>query len=207
LWKSTRRPSADHIASSGLLRHLAYHPSHPPHPSTTSLHFTLTLPAHATLILTIPYSKLTIKYTEHRPDAERGVELPSGVLTLLDLEGEGDSPNSTDIQTRRSSRTHIYTTRLLLDLPTPDFSMPYNVIIMSCTVMAVFFGMMQGALSRRWGYVDTAVEGGASTPLGKLRLVLLSKVERLRGRGKVTEGARRGAEMGPEGERDTEKIS
>jgi phosphatidylinositol glycan class T len=112
------------------------------------------------LILSIPYSKLTIKYTEHRPDAERGVELPSGVLTLLDLQGEEDDSINDDDRTgsqpRRSGRTHIYTTRLLLDLPTPDFSMPYNVIIMSSTVMAVFFGLMQGALTRRWGFVEVS---------------------------------------------------
>jgi hypothetical protein len=32
--------------------------------------------------------------------------------------------------------------------------MPYNVIIMTSTVMAVFFGLMHGALTRRWGWVE-----------------------------------------------------
>jgi ATP/ADP translocase len=31
--------------------------------------------------------------------------------------------------------------------------MPYNVIIMTSTVMAVFFGSIQGRLIRRWGWV------------------------------------------------------
>lgn len=112
----------------------------------------------------IPFTKLTIKYTEHRPDAERGVEIPSGVLTLLDIEGEPDaaikSSDPMPINPLLSDRQRIYTSRILLDVPTPDFSMPYNVIIMSSTVMAVFFGLMQGGLTRRWGWVKLGKEGG-----------------------------------------------
>lgn len=100
-----------------------------------------------------------LKYTDHRPDAERGVEIPSGILTLLDLDEEGPlSIESSSAHERtnpkRTGRTRIYTTRLLLDVPTPDFSMPYNVIIMSSTVMAVFFGLMHGTLTRRYGFVQ-----------------------------------------------------
>lgn len=142
-----------------LLEGIGYHPSTPPKISTTTIHLTLSIPAQSTLVLTIPFTKLTLKYTEHRPDAERGVEIPSGVLTLLDLEGESPDENSTEpylgeIRPRKSGRQRIYTSRVLLDVPTPDFSMPYNVIIMSSTVMAVFFGLMQGGLTRRWGWVE-----------------------------------------------------
>ena len=94
-----------------------------------------------------------LKYTEHRPDAERGRELSSGILTLLDLADDTESSDSVP-EVLRSLRTRIYTPKLLLDVPTPDFSMPYNVIIMSSTVMAVFFGLMHGHLTRRWGWVQ-----------------------------------------------------
>ncbi|WWD19310.1 hypothetical protein CI109_103768 [Kwoniella shandongensis] len=145
-----------------LLRDVEYHPSTPPKVSTTTLHFSLTLPQRSTIVLTIPFTKLTLKYTEHRPDAERGVELSSGVLTLLDLEQNQGS----DDEARRSERKRIYTNRLLLDVPTPDFSMPYNVIIMSSTVMAVFFGLMQGGLTRRWGWVEVPKEDGTESGNG-----------------------------------------
>lgn len=46
--------------------------------------------------------------------------------------------------------------------------------------MAVFFGMMQGALSRRWGYVDTAEED-VTSPVGRIRMVLRDKLGRIRG--------------------------
>ena len=84
------------------------------------------------------------------------------MLTLLDLEDESSCPitaYNTSLRPRCSGREHLYTTRRLVDLPTPDFSMPYNVIIMSSTVMAVFFGLMHGALTRRWGVVEVEVDG------------------------------------------------
>jgi len=33
---------------------------------------------------------------------------------------------------------HIYTTGVLVPLPTPDFSMPYNVCCLTCTVLAIY---------------------------------------------------------------------
>ena len=149
-----------------LLESISYHPSTPPKQSTTTIHLTLILPSRSTIVLSIPFTKLTIKYIEHRPDAERGVEIPSGILTLLDLEGESMDPNDSlakigTVTPRRSSRQHLYTSRILLDVPTPDFSMPYNVIIMSSTVMAVFFGLMHGGLTRRWGWVEVKGPGKA----------------------------------------------
>ena len=132
-------------------------PSKPPTVSTTTLHLSLTLPARSSLHLTIPFTKQTLKYTEHRPDAERGREIPSGILTILDDE----SSRNTSFHRLGgphgpawSSRRHLYTSRQLLDLPTPDFSMPYNVIIMTSTVMAIFFGLMHGALTRPLGWVQ-----------------------------------------------------
>ena len=152
------------IDPANLLERLEYHPSTPPKVSTTTTHLSLSLPPESTLILEIPFTKLTLKYTEHRPDAERGVELPSGVLTLLDLEGESADPFVSNVtldvlNRRKSGRERVYTNRVLLDVPTPDFSMPYNVIIMSSTVMAVFFGLMQGGLTRRWGWVELSSDG------------------------------------------------
>ncbi|KLT45242.1 Gpi16 subunit, GPI transamidase component [Cutaneotrichosporon oleaginosum] len=153
-WMSELAVSIDSEDRRDLLRDIEYIPSVPPTPSTTTLHLHLTLPARSTLRLSIPFTKLTLKYDDHRPDAERGREIPSGVLTLLDVEGEDDESEA-DVDHRRSSRRRVYSAKLLLDVPTPDFSMPYNVIIMTSTVMAVFFGSIQGRLVRRWGWVET----------------------------------------------------
>lgn len=44
-----------------------------------------------------------------------------------------------------------YTEVLLVPLTTPDFSMPYNVITITCTVFALYFGSLLNALRRRAG--------------------------------------------------------
>jgi phosphatidylinositol glycan class T len=35
----------------------------------------------------------------------------------------------------------------VVNLPTPDFSMPYNVITLTCTVVALFFGSAFNAMT------------------------------------------------------------
>ena len=141
-WMSEMELRINDTASYELLENFAYDPANLPQDTTTTIHLTLSLPPRSNLVITIPFTKLTLKYTEHRPDAERGREISSGILTLLNE------------NTGKGFRPRIYTSRLLLDVPTPDFSMPYNVIIMSSTVMAVFFGLMHGSLTRRWGWVE-----------------------------------------------------
>jgi hypothetical protein len=42
----------------------------------------------------------------------------------------------------------IYTEILLLSLPTPDFSMPYNVICLACTVAALAFGPLHNITTK-----------------------------------------------------------
>lgn len=44
-----------------------------------------------------------------------------------------------------------YTEVLLVPLTTPDFSMPYNVITITCTVFALYFGSLLNVLRRRIG--------------------------------------------------------
>lgn len=48
----------------------------------------------------------------------------------------------------------IYTDTLLVSLPTPDFSMPYNVITLTCTVIALFFGSLFNLLIRNFSILS-----------------------------------------------------
>ncbi|KAG8884290.1 Subunit of the glycosylphosphatidylinositol transamidase complex-like protein, partial [Tulasnella sp. 403] len=107
------------------------------------LETTLRLPPHSETQITMLFSKSFIAYTEHPPDAERGWDLPPAVISFAD-------PNDPEGPEQR-----IYTRNLLIDLPTPDFSMPYNVIIMSSTVIALFFGSVFNLLTRKFVWVKT----------------------------------------------------
>jgi phosphatidylinositol glycan class T len=57
----------------------------------------------------------------------------------------------------------MYTSALLVDLATPDFSMPYNVIIMSSTLIALIFGTLFNMLIRRFVLVKLDDEATTST--------------------------------------------
>lgn len=88
----------------------------------------LLLPPSSTVHMTIDFDKTFLRYTEHPPDAQRGWDLPSAVLI----------PQLSNTSAQLPPR--MYTGTLLIDLATPDFSMPYNVITMSGALIAMLFG-------------------------------------------------------------------
>jgi phosphatidylinositol glycan class T len=117
----------------------------------------LTVPAKSTLRLSIDVTKAFLKYTEHPPDAMRGWDLPPAVLFPVLVDGPvkhvvNDSfVDGIDSRDGYQTIPHrMYTPTLLVDLPTPDFSMPYNVIILSCTLMTLIFGSIFNLLTRKW---------------------------------------------------------
>eukprot|EP01132_Coremiostelium_polycephalum_P001445 gene1445-1822_t len=136
-------------------------------PSTIELSFQL--PAHSVASMSIDFDKVFLHYTEHPPDANRGFDLSSGVVTAyLDPKEMGESfakQETIDIEwsshiypvsgriagSNQSSiiPVRIYTEGLLITLPTPDFSMLYNVITLTGTVFALFFGSMLNILIKR----------------------------------------------------------
>lgn len=63
----------------------------------------------------------------------------------------------------------LHTEILLITLPTPDFSMPYNVICLACTVVAIAFGSLHNLSSRRFEAVDPKKHLG---PVGKVKAAL-----------------------------------
>ncbi|KAI3596768.1 pigt protein [Moniliophthora roreri] len=121
-----------------LISNISYVPP-VPHSRPATFESVLTLPGNTTLTYTIDVSKAFLRYTEHPPDAQRGWDLPPAVLVPLHSSGRGQ---------------RIYTRPLLVDLATPDFSMPYNVIIFTCSIVAFIFGSIFNLLSRRFVIVN-----------------------------------------------------
>ncbi|KAH8106369.1 GPI transamidase component GPI16 [Phellopilus nigrolimitatus] len=70
------------------------------------------------------------------------------------------------------SAQRVYTPAVLVDLATPDFSMPYNVIIMSSTPIALVFGSVFNLLTRL--FVAVKVNGDVG---GSVESMVGSKVE------------------------------
>ena len=125
----------DHIISN-----LSYIPALP-RARPTTFQSVMALPAKGRVELTMEVAKAFLRYTEHPPDAQRGWDLPPAIFILLDQVAN----SSLDTTNRR-----IYSPSLLVDLATPDFSMPYNVIIFTCSLIAFLFGSVFNLLTRKF---------------------------------------------------------
>jgi GPI-anchor transamidase subunit T len=98
------------------------------------------VPPQETVRITMDITKAFLRYTEHPPDAQRGWDLPPAMIVPVH--------NGSDWNPLLDGR--IYTSALLVDLATPDFSMPYNVIIFTCSLVAFIFGSVFNLLTRRF---------------------------------------------------------
>jgi phosphatidylinositol glycan class T len=140
-----------------VLKAMTLHPSIPRmRPSVLQLH--IEIPPQSQVQVRVPFTKEYIRYTEHLPDASRGWELPPAIVFLPEEAGQIADTNASFSSHAQGfnhgRRTRLYTSKLLVDLPTPDFSMPYNVIIMTSTLIALFFGSIVNLGVRRWGVVS-----------------------------------------------------
>ncbi|KAI5896118.1 Gpi16 subunit, GPI transamidase component [Schizophyllum commune H4-8] len=137
MYLHTMRIESNGVLQDDLLSDISYIPTIP-HSRPTTFQATLALPASSTTEITFDVTKAFLRYTEHLPDAQRGWDLPPAVFVPLDADPGVLPP------------TRIYTPILLVDLATPDFSMPYNVIILSCSLIAFLFGSTFNLLTRKF---------------------------------------------------------
>lgn len=132
----------------------------------THLELLLYIPAKSEVELTYDFEKAVLRYTEYPPDANRGFDVPPAIIRVLGGEEEG----------------YLRTTSLLLPLPTPDFSMPYNVIILTSTVIALGFGSIFNLLIRRFVLVEEVPGGVVGVAVKRLK----ERIGNLKKRGKGT---------------------
>lgn len=139
----------------------------------THLELRIVVPAASTVTLTYDFDKAILRYTEYPPDANRGFDVAPATIRLLPR-----------IQGQES--LYLRTTSLLLPLPTPDFSMPYNVIILTSTVIAMAFGSVFNLLVRRFVAADEVPKAGLVLVKERLLARVAVLQERFR-RGKAKE--------------------
>ena len=123
------------------------------------------IPAKSSVEISIEFEKSILKWLEYPPDANKGFYVNSALITTLLPE----KSNFTGI-TRMASTyaetfsqdfqsqvivVQLYTESLLVNLPTPDFSMPYNVICLTCTVVALAFGPLHNITTKTLTLVET----------------------------------------------------
>uniref|UniRef100_A0A8C7Y6M0 Phosphatidylinositol glycan anchor biosynthesis, class T n=1 Tax=Oryzias sinensis TaxID=183150 RepID=A0A8C7Y6M0_9TELE len=122
------------------------------------LEMLLQLPPHSVTEVTVQFERALLKWTEYTPDPNHGFYVGSSVISSLVPSTVAMETNITMEQPLFSSFfpckeessyfARVYTEPLLVNLPTPDFSMPYNVICLTCTVVAVGYGSLYNLLTR-----------------------------------------------------------
>ncbi|XP_047499729.1 GPI transamidase component PIG-T-like [Penaeus chinensis] len=151
------------------------------------------IPAGATKELSLEFTRALLKWLEYPPDANHGFYIPAATVSVVLPTPRNVSVNSLDgkclkdklILKEGESFVRIHTETLLVSLPTPDFSMPYNVICLACTVVALAFGPIHNITTKK--LVLKKVEDKAS-PLSKLLTKLKSLLKRNKMEEKETKG-------------------
>ncbi|XP_017302342.1 GPI transamidase component PIG-T [Diaphorina citri] len=114
-------------------------------------------PARSVTTLSVDFTYMFLKWQEYPPDANHGFYLGSAIITALLPTARNYTAipqtqslikNSFNIS-RDGYLVQLRTEALIVALPTPDFSMPYNVICLACTVVALAFGPLHNIASKR----------------------------------------------------------
>jgi len=150
------------------------------------LELVLKLPARSTTTISIQFEHSMLRWVEYPPDANHGFYVGSATITAR----IPDNRNATLLAPEDSTLSyaiwgnppsvntvvHIFTEILLVSLPTPDFSMPYNVICLACTVAALAFGPIHNITTKSLVLVQPGQEEKGI--LGKI----IDKVKALKGK-------------------------
>ncbi|XP_039354151.1 GPI transamidase component PIG-T isoform X1 [Mauremys reevesii] len=141
------------------------------------LEMLIQLPANSVTKITIQFERALLKWTEYTPDPNHGFYVSPSVLSALvpsvitmKAEDAEQSPLFTSLFPSSDGSSYfvrLYTEPLLVNLPTPDFSMPYNVICLTCTVVAVCYGSFYNLLTRTF-HVEEPSRGGLAKRLANI---------------------------------------
>ncbi|GER32898.1 GPI transamidase component Gpi16 subunit family protein [Striga asiatica] len=140
-----------------------------------------------TAALTLEFDKGFLHIDEYPPDANQGFDIPSALVHFSDFQSNmsfvDNFLNEVPILSNLQKRTPVlsYTEVLLVPLTTPDFSMPYNVITITCTIFALYFGSLLNALRRRAGEEERRLMAKAKRT-GALTLMLAKLSAKFQGK-------------------------
>ncbi|XP_031628950.1 GPI transamidase component PIG-T [Contarinia nasturtii] len=137
----------------------------------SQLEIAFKIPNRCTVDVAIDFDYVFLKWLEYPPDANHGHYIGSAILvtqlpvarnyTAIPIDGHlfADSFNASR---PNGYLINIRTESLLITLPTPDFSMPYNVICLACTVVALAFGPIHNFSTKKLTFSKKSKDGTES---------------------------------------------
>eukprot|EP01136_Pigoraptor_vietnamica_P015725 Opistho-1_new@59225 len=130
-------------------------------PCVLELHIASLPMAPTVVVVTLEYEVAMLRVAEHPPDAHRGFDLGSATVTF-EVKSSGPCDTASAVSATIwdalrhahmptcALRVRLHTESPLLTPPTPDFSMPYNVLCLTCTVLALSFGSFFNLATRQF---------------------------------------------------------
>lgn len=120
------------------------------------LELLLKLPPRSTTTITIDFEFVFLKWQEYPPDANHGFYIGSALISAnlptarnySSLPITGSTFSSIVNASKQWYPAVFRTNGAMVSLPTPDFSMPYNVICLACTVVALAFGPLHNICTK-----------------------------------------------------------
>ncbi|XP_068626672.1 GPI transamidase component PIG-T [Battus philenor] len=120
------------------------------------LELLMSLPPKSTTTITINFEFVFLKWQEYPPDANHGFYIGSALIfanlptarNYTSLPITGSTIDSMINASKPWYPALFRTNGAMVSLPTPDFSMPYNVICLACTVVALAFGPLHNICTK-----------------------------------------------------------
>jgi len=142
------------------------------------LEIVLELPPRSVTEISVQFDYVFLKWQEYPPDANHGFYIGSAIVkaaiprnaTSLTFDKSliVDNLNSTGSDYLICLKTENF----IITLPTPDFSMPYNVICLACTVVALAFGPIHNITTKRLKLTTAKYVPGLASVAQKLYIWL-----------------------------------
>ncbi|XP_045471303.1 GPI transamidase component PIG-T [Harmonia axyridis] len=122
------------------------------------LELLLRLPSKSVTMVSVDFDFTFLKWQEYPPDANHGFYVGSAIISchlplardFTGLPQDGSMIRDSFNASRNGYLVQVRTETLIITLPTPDFSMPYNVICLACTVVALAFGPLHNITTKRF---------------------------------------------------------
>ncbi|CAF0980488.1 unnamed protein product [Adineta ricciae] len=133
------------------------------------------------IVISFEFEMAFLKWNEFPPDPNHGFYIPSAVISTL-LPSKSNyilrSLNSFSLNQSLSSSSdgfvRLYSESLLVNLPTPDFSMPFNVICLGCTAVALAFGGLHNLTTKEFCFGPKRAQTPLRQRLQDLRVRLMA---------------------------------
>uniref|UniRef100_A0A1I8FXD6 GPI transamidase component PIG-T n=1 Tax=Macrostomum lignano TaxID=282301 RepID=A0A1I8FXD6_9PLAT len=150
------------------------------------LELLVTVPPRTSLRVSYRFTKQLVRWNEFPPDANHGLYLPPTVVSFV---APSDSSlrlpvlpqtvlSIAELTANRNATTpepifvRLYTEALLVNAPKPDFSMPYNVLCLVCTVLAIGSGFMHNVACKLASVSNPNPADKDATLIGRLKKML-----------------------------------